>query len=162
MPCALEINSNGRFKWEHVESCSSTTKNFISALPQCRDILKPLYLRHQCLWPPNWQDGELPWGAPSKKLHDHLIMWSSEITWQNKTIISTRSVYGHQPCRIVTYLEGCLPMKLHGSRVMWSCVSTWQIKVLYLHYHHACSHQSWQDVNLSRGAPTHNVTWFFN
>ena len=40
MPCALEINSNGGSKRGHVESCSSTTTNIISPLPQC-------------LWPPN-------------------------------------------------------------------------------------------------------------
>ena len=40
MSCALEINSNGGSKRGHVESCSSTTTNIISQLPQC-------------LWPPN-------------------------------------------------------------------------------------------------------------
>ena len=39
-PCPLEINSNGGLKRGHVESCSSTTKNIKSPLPQC-------------LWPSN-------------------------------------------------------------------------------------------------------------
>ena len=30
--CTLEINSKGRFKRKHVESCSSTTTNIISSL----------------------------------------------------------------------------------------------------------------------------------
>ena len=33
-PCPLEINNNDRFKREYVESCSSTTKNIITPLPQ--------------------------------------------------------------------------------------------------------------------------------
>ena len=40
IPCALEINRNVGYKREHVEYCSSTTKNIISPLPQC-------------LWSPN-------------------------------------------------------------------------------------------------------------
>ena len=33
-PCALERNSNGGFKGEHVETCSSTAKKNFSPLPQ--------------------------------------------------------------------------------------------------------------------------------
>ena len=40
-PFLLKINSNSGFKREHVESCSSTTKNITS---------RPL---PQCLWPAN-------------------------------------------------------------------------------------------------------------
>ena len=40
-PWSLEINSNGRCKREHVESCFWTTENIKSLLPQC-------------LWTPNW------------------------------------------------------------------------------------------------------------
>ena len=35
MSCALEVNSNGRCKWEHVESCRSTIKNIIFPRPYC-------------------------------------------------------------------------------------------------------------------------------
>ena len=35
MPYVLDINSNGIFKQEHVECCSSTTKNIISPTTQC-------------------------------------------------------------------------------------------------------------------------------
>ena len=38
MPCALEINDNDGFKWEHVESCPLNTKT------------SPL---SQCIWPTN-------------------------------------------------------------------------------------------------------------
>lgn len=61
--CTLETNISGRFKWEHVEFCSPTTKNvdrrklFMRnshrqsqmTLWQ-RDKLKR-YLHYQCLWP---------------------------------------------------------------------------------------------------------------
>ena len=40
-PWSLEINSNGRCKREHVESCFWTTENIKSLLPQCQ-------------WTPNW------------------------------------------------------------------------------------------------------------
>ena len=33
MPRALEININDRFMWQHVECCSSTTKNIKFPLP---------------------------------------------------------------------------------------------------------------------------------
>ena len=35
MPYALEINSNDGLKQGHVESCPSSTKNYIYPLPQC-------------------------------------------------------------------------------------------------------------------------------
>ena len=43
MPCVLEMNKNGGVLSKYVESCSLTTKNIKSPLPQC-------------LWPPNFAD----------------------------------------------------------------------------------------------------------
>ena len=42
-----ETHGYTRFKQQHVESWSSTSKNIISPLPQC-------------LWPPTWQGSDLP------------------------------------------------------------------------------------------------------
>ena len=103
-PCLLKINSNGGLKRQHLDSPSSATKT--------------LYLQyHNAFNHQTWQGGELPWGAPIHKinynsttrvvmntktgrtaahldgllpikLHDSLIMWSCEIMWQTKYIIS--------------------------------------------------------------------------
>ena len=61
-PCPLEINGNGRFQREHLESSSSATKNTISPLPQCRIGRTVTY--HDRL--------------QSIKSHDPLIKWSWE------------------------------------------------------------------------------------
>ena len=37
-----------------------------------------------------------------------------------------------------------------------------QIKTLYLHYHSAYGHQTWQGDDLPWGAPTHKITWHFD
>ena len=76
MPCALAINSNSGFEREHVESCSSTTKKIISPLRQC---LLPITTKFGRVL--THHEGLAP-----IKLHDSLIMWSSEIMWQTKTI----------------------------------------------------------------------------
>ena len=40
MQGAVKINSNSRFKQEHVESCPSTIKNFKYPLPKCLGLSK--------------------------------------------------------------------------------------------------------------------------
>ena len=68
MRCALEINSDGGFKWGHEESCPSLTKtdlpyhNFYG-YQICRVVIY-----HEAF--------------PLIKPHDPLIMWSCKITWQ--------------------------------------------------------------------------------
>ena len=72
MSRALEVNSNDRFKQEHVKSYPSFTKNVF-----------PLT---QCIWPPNlagwWLNHE---GLPPIDFDDPLMAWSCQITWQPKT-----------------------------------------------------------------------------
>ena len=69
MPCALEINSNGGFKQEHVGACSSIAKNIKSPLSQC-------------LAPPNLAGWWLRCRRlPTIKLCDPSITLSSDITW---------------------------------------------------------------------------------
>ena len=145
---------------EHVESCSSTTKN-IFPLPQC-------------LWPPNLASWWLVWGAPNHK-KNFLMTWSRKITWQIKNISTTRvpmttklgwmliyrapthkviwpfyhvvlwvhvTYYSHYVStttvpmgtkldRMVLYLEGLLPWKSHDPLILWSCKITWQTKTWY-------------------------------
>ena len=57
---------------------------------------------------------------------------------------------------------GSIAIKLNELFITWSCEFTWQTKSWYLHYHNAYCHQSCHGGPLPSGAPTHNVTWFFN
>ena len=64
-PWSLEINSNGRCKREHVESCFWTTENIKSLLPQCQ-------------WTPNWAG----WWLNHERLHDHSDIFPSTFLQQ--------------------------------------------------------------------------------
>ena len=56
------------------------------------------------------------------KYLDHLILWSSEVTWPSKTIISTMAVpMTTKLDRMQTYLEWLPPIKLLDSLVTFSC-----------------------------------------
>ena len=69
-------NRYGGYKRQHIESCSSTTKkHFISntAMHMSTKLTKEVTY-HERLLP--------------IKSHDLLVMWSCDITWQTKTIIS--------------------------------------------------------------------------
>ena len=69
---------------------------------------------------------------------DPLITWSCNITWQTK---------------IITPLAGLLPIWSHDF-----ARSRDKLTPLYLHCHSAFGHQTWQNGDLSRGAPNHKVT----
>ena len=74
-PCPSGTNIDRGFNREHVESCSPTTKNIVTLLPQY-------------LWPPNWAGSNYLEQLPPIKLLYSLVTWSWKITWQIKTIIS--------------------------------------------------------------------------
>ena len=96
------------------------------------------------------------------KWHDLLITWFCKITWQTKAIKSP--------------LTQCLwPPKLAGwdlrrgapnhNALFWSyglAKSRDKWKLLYFHYHSACDHQTWQDVDLPLWAPTCKITWLWS
>ena len=160
MPCPLEVNSNGRFKRENVESFPSITK----------DLMSPLL---QCIGPLNLTGWNLPWRASTINSHDPIIMWSCKFTRQTKKYLHYQSVYDHQSwqdgyllwwapahkvtgpfdCvvsqdhviyknhistytvpmttklgKMITYLQGLLPIKSHEALIVWSCKITWQTK----------------------------------
>ena len=103
MPCAskscvLEINSNGGFKQQHVESGSLTSKSIVSPLPQ--------YLATKRVRVVTYHEG-----LPPIKSHDFLIMW------QTKNIATTRVSMATNFDGMVTYLEGLLPIKLRDPLV---------------------------------------------
>ena len=68
------------------------------------------------------------WGLQPIKSHDTLIMWSSRIMWQTKTIIAPtpQHLQPQNLGKMVTYLERLPPTNLLDSLVTWSCKITWQ------------------------------------
>ena len=106
MPCALEINSDGGFKWGHEESCPSLTKNR-SPLPQF-------------LWLSNLQSGDLPWGIPTDKTtwpFDYVVL-QDHVT-NLKHILITRVPMATKLGWMVTWNEELLLIKLHDPSIMW-------------------------------------------
>ena len=103
-PCPSEINTNSGFTREHVESCSSTTINIISAPPQC-------------LCPPKWtHTHKVAWPFDNVVLRDHVT---------NLKHISTTKVFvGTKHCRMITCCDGLLLIKSHVTLITWY----WEIK----------------------------------
>ena len=125
-PCPLEINSNSRWKGRHMESCSLTTKNITSPLPQCP-------------WPPNLQGGDLPWQAPV-----HKIKWPFHyaVLWDHVTNSTTRLVMPTKLYIMVICFDGLLPIKSYDPLINWSCKITWQTKTIISPHHITYGHQT--------------------
>ena len=88
---ALEINSNGGLKWEHVESCPSATEN--------------VFLLTQCLWPLNfvWWWSTMRGSQPKvTQPFDHLILGDHVINWK---LLPIPTAYGHE-----TWKDGSLSL----------------------------------------------------
>ena len=83
-----------------------------------------------------WQEGNLPWWAPTQMSHDPLIKWSCEITQKIKTIISWLSQCLWPPIgRIVTYLKWLLTIRSFNALLTVSCKVTRDKRIqLYLYY----------------------------
>ena len=111
---ANAINSNGRSKQGHVESCRSTTKYIISSLSQC-------------LWPAKLTGCWLALRGlcPS----NYMITWSHNITWQTKTITCPQAtvLVTTKLGRIVTYFKELQTIKSYNALIMWSCKVLWQM-----------------------------------
>ena len=143
-PCTLEINSNGEFKREHVESYSLTTKKHISttAMPMATKRGR-VATDHE--------------GLPPMKSHYPLITWFCEITWQTETLISLLSLclwppnfrwwaYAHKVTWYWSRGLGRLHDKLKNFFPLPEPL--WPLNL--------------GDVDLSCWAPTHKVTWRFD
>ena len=116
--CPFETNSNGGFKQEHVESCSSTTKNIVSPLPQC-------------VWPPNLAGWLVIMRGSSPQ--SHMTLWSRGRAASRDRLkhISTATVpMATKLGRMVTYRDWLLPIKSHGTLINWSWKITWQTKII--------------------------------
>ena len=119
-PCALEINSNGGFKRDHVEPCFSTT----------------LYLHYHIAYVhQTWQDGDLPWGVLSYRVNwslGYVVLRVQATQWNHN--IST--IYNNQ-----TWQGGGFLWRATTSKVTWpfdqvSNVKSWSnLKNLYLQFH---------------------------
>ena len=111
----------------------------------------------QWLWPPNSAGGDLTWGFKS---HDLLLLWSSETTWQTKTIIPPPPQLTTKLGSLVAYFEGFLTIKSPYNAFI-TCLARlsdkWKPLYLCLCYQNACAHQNWQDGNLPWQAPTHYI-----
>ena len=93
----------------------------ISSLPQ--------YLYHQ-----TWQDGDLPWGARFCKVtwpNDH-VDFQGHVINKSQYVSLTSILITTKLGRVVTYLEGFLPIKSRGLTRSHD-----RLKPLYLHYHNA-------------------------
>ena len=78
-----------------------------------------------------WQGDHLIWWLLPIKSYDTLIMWSSEIMWHIKTILSPILLSMVTKLgRMVSNLEGVLSMLL-DLLVKWSMEITWQTKTVY-------------------------------
>ena len=108
--------------WQKVEFSSSATKNIISPLSRCLWLTK---LGRVVTYHPVK-------GLPPVKLHEPLITWSSNISWQIKFIINstTRVVMTTKLGKMVAHLNGLLPIKSYDPMITWYCSITWQAKTI--------------------------------
>lgn len=110
MPWPLEKNNNCGIKWE------------------CGIWLFNTYVLPQCLWPTNLAGS---W-VTVRGCHIYpFITWSCEISCQIKTIVYPLPEClwpASKPGRVVTYLDGILPIKSYDPSVLRSCEITWQFK----------------------------------
>ena len=88
---------------------------------------------------------------------DHVVL-PSHVTNENDYISTTRVPMATKLGRMVAHLDSCYPQ---SHMTLWSrdlARFSDKPKPLYLHYHSANDLKTWQDVDLSRRAPSHKVT----
>ena len=84
-------------------------------------------------------------GNPLMELHGNFIVWSSEVIWQIKNIVS------------LLPKDLWAPMKSHNPLTMWSCGAKCQTKNIMFPL--LQDHQTLQGGNLGWAEFTHEVTW---
>ena len=140
-----EININDTFKQEHLESCSSITKNVISPVPHS-------------LWPPNFAGwwfflrSSYPYSYLMVRSRGPAKLWDK----LKPLYLHYCSAYGQQ-----TWQDGDFTWKAATHKVvptLWShgfARSRDKLKPLYLHYHNAHDHQTWQGGSFPWGEQNH-------
>ena len=126
MPCAVEINNNGRFKQEHLESCFSTKKKYLyyhnshdhqtwqggdsQLVDPTHNVTwligqhKTEYLYYQSGYGyQTWQNDDLLWWAPTQKVTWHFGYWvlQNNLTNYDHYISTTTVGMTTRPCRMV-------------------------------------------------------------
>ena len=131
-PCSLEINSNGKFQREHMESCSSTTKNTISSHWSCKIMWRTKKhistTRVPVATKPTWTVAQHE-RLLLKKLQDALVL-RDYMTNENHYISTIAMRMATKVDRMVTYLEELLPIKSHDPLITCSCKITWQTIII--------------------------------
>ena len=117
----------------------------------------------QCLWPSNL-DRVVTYHKRLLviKSQDSLIMWSSEITWQTRTIISPVPHYQWPLNLAVCWLLCGVPKQSYVTLWLRGLAKSRGKPKSYLHSHSVYSHQTWQYGVFSWGAPSHIVKWPFD
>ena len=129
--------------------------------------LKLLYLHYRNTYDNlTWQNGDLPWGAPTYKVawpFDHMFLQDDETNW-NHCISNVTVPIDTRLGRMVIYLEGLIPIELPHTFVTWPSKITGQTKTVI-----SPLPQSLWPLNLAgwwltmKGSHsfTHGVTWAF-
>ena len=93
--------------------------------------LKILYLHyHNAYGHRTLKAGDLPRGARTHKitwLFNHVVLqdyMTNLIPYNSTTRVAMTTILG----RMVTYLDGLLPIQSHDPLIMWSCEIMWQAK----------------------------------
>ena len=106
-PCALEINSNGGFKRDHVEPCYQRHSISTTTLPMSTKLGRMVtYLEEFFLI----------------ELIDHLVTWCCEFRQHNEIITSPLSITTKLG-RVVVFYEGLPPVKSHDPLIKWATSS---------------------------------------
>ena len=94
---------------------------------------------------------------------DPFIMWTCEIAWQTKSVISLipkclqpQNVVGYWPTLRGSYVCSHLTLQLGGVVRSKDKLKT------YLYYYNSYGQETWQSGDMPWRASTYKVTWFLN
>ena len=94
-------------------------------------ITSVISLLLQCLWPPNWQDGDVLWEAATYKVTQppYVVLQVSMTNWI-RYISTTTRYHVIKLGNVVSYYKGLLCIILHNLLNKWSHEAMWQIKFI--------------------------------
>ena len=137
------IASLSQYQWPpNLSGCWLTTRgshsNSCTSLWSCNflkspDKLKTFYLHYQSACShQTWQDFNLLWWATAHKVtwhFDHVVLEDQLTNW-NHYVSPTKVPMATKLGRIVTHLDGLLPIKSHDPLITRSCKITWFTKTI--------------------------------
>ena len=104
--------------------------------------------------------GRSPWWASTHKVAcsvDHVIL-QGHLTNKNYFLSTTRVPMATKIDRLMTYLDGLLPIKSQNLLITWPCEIN-KLKQLYVQYHSPYGQQTWKGIDITWRAPNENVLW---